>query len=476
MENTTDINRSIYMSFVPEYLRSNKNFLVFLQLAIHEFDINIENIKNFTDLVNPDKVPIEFIEALGSYSNYRFEVNADDDFNREIMMRMQSIYKERGTDKSIIMAATHGNNLGWVGGDIFIPGYNISKESATLVLSKDELFRHDISKHSGSHKFADSEIYRPGIIIINLPYINNDIKKAIDKVLPAGIKYKFLLTSSFIPSDGSDTGEFKELSYFKQFRVTPLNDKEKESDNAAGNMTIDSTLLQKKDVSDIQMFSQNRQRGKRSGRLITMIESGLDTTLGASLLPIDVLKRRFIGDTDGNSTENIIVDIPGLESDLDISYRGIVDSNNESMSLSNNGIIKVNVKDPTAFVDSKFVDVEKQYSKDKYIVSGTGELLDYKNKKDVSHLHRNIDVNDLKLSIVTDKRITARRSTSSAIRGRLGKMSGIIDNVIDCKVPALELSPYDCLYDIDNIGNLSPYTDERDPFFSYGFDIEFIKI
>ena len=166
-----DVKRSKYMSFIPDFLKENEDFLVFLALLFHEFDIAEKNIYRFTDLVNPDKVPIEFIEALGSYFNFTYLSNATDDFNREALMRMRSIWEQRGTEHSIIMAGTHGGNDGYVGGDLFIPEYDISKELAELTIARDLVFRHNISKHSGTAVF-ESDIYRTGVLFLRLPYLD----------------------------------------------------------------------------------------------------------------------------------------------------------------------------------------------------------------------------------------------------------------------------------------------------------------
>jgi hypothetical protein len=397
------------MSFLPEYLRSNKDFLVFLRLLISEFDITLDNIEKFTDLVDPDKVPIKFIEALGSVTNYRFIENADDDFNREILMRMQSIYEQRGTDKSIVMAATHGNNLGWVGGDIFIPGYDISKDTATIVVAKDSLFTHSKSRHSGTDVFADSEIFRPGVIIINLPYIDEDILDAVTEVMPAGVKYKFFLNSSFMGNDNDEEGlgEFGELSYFKSFRVVPLKDGEEESEQAATNTELSIDVTIQSENFEVAKFSTNTTGGRmRSGRLVVQEDTEVMSEIGASVLPYRLLCKNF-------------------------------DKSDE----------------------------------DEYSISPTGEKVDVKSKKGNKHLLRDISDSsqEVDLDLSSEARITACRSKSCGIRSGRGKFSGILTHTIDSRVYMREITPYDVLYYVSDVNDLKP-SEFADPF--YQADVE----
>ena len=112
-----------YMTLIPEKYKENENFLVFFYLLITQFNINEENIRNFTDLINNDKVPMKFLQNLGAFVNYSYQHLAKNDFNRELSMRMHNIWEQRGSKKSIVDAATYGDNIGWVGGDLWIPGY-----------------------------------------------------------------------------------------------------------------------------------------------------------------------------------------------------------------------------------------------------------------------------------------------------------------------------------------------------------------
>lgn len=67
------IKNSKYMTLVPEKYRENENFLVFFYLLTQQFDINEENIRNFTSLINNDKVPMQFLQSLGAFNNYTYQ-------------------------------------------------------------------------------------------------------------------------------------------------------------------------------------------------------------------------------------------------------------------------------------------------------------------------------------------------------------------------------------------------------------------
>lgn len=215
--------REEYLYLIPEYLRTNDGFLVFLSLMVHEFEIAQQNIDNFTDLVDPDKVPLKFLENLGAYMNYRYLERGDEDFNREALMSMSSIWEMRGTDHAIIMAATHGYNPGYVGGDLFIPGYPITNELAELIIGSSRAFVHSRSKFSGIHVYPDQYSYRPGIIILIVPFINGDIRQKIYEVMPAGVKYVFWLFIAAQSDNPDETGAYGEMTY--NIRVVPLESK-----------------------------------------------------------------------------------------------------------------------------------------------------------------------------------------------------------------------------------------------------------
>lgn len=304
-----DVKRSKYMSFIPDFLKENEDFLVFLALLFHEFDIAEKNIYRFTDLVNPDKVPIEFIEALGSYFNFTYLANATDDFNREALMRMRSIWEQRGTEHSIIMAGTHGGNDGYVGGDLFIPGYDISKELAELTIARDLVFRHNISKHSGTAVF-ESDIYRTGVLFLRVPYLDEDVKNIIYNVTPAGLRYVFEIMLDFFPSPGQDVGEFNELSFKKAFRVWPIDELERAKEDTDIDVILEICMKVLDDsvlTSPYALIHSKKNSGRMfSGRVGAsynswMFDREVESIQGVSMLPMSMLKRQFTKNSSDSS-------------------------------------------------------------------------------------------------------------------------------------------------------------------------------
>lgn len=294
-----DFRDNKYMSLVPDYLKWDQDFLVYFSFLVHEFNITNTNIRKFTDLIDPDKVPMGFIEALGAYMNYTYLPNASDDFNREVLMRMRTIWEQRGTEHSIIMAGTHGANDGWVGGEIFIPGYDISKNMAELEIPRNAIFRHNISKFSGLHRFPSEEFYAPGILLLRTPYFDEQVRRRVYENTPAGLKYIFEIMLDFFPDinqNPDDYGQYNELSFHKWFRIWPKDDIERLTDDTDIDFwyTINMTMVD--DDSGKLIHSKNRK--KHSGNWGASVHSilfntELDLLLGTSMLPLPQLKVPF---------------------------------------------------------------------------------------------------------------------------------------------------------------------------------------
>lgn len=407
------LNNRLYLSKLPDVLRDNEDFQVFIQLAIKSFNIDLANIESFNDLVDPDKVPIRFLEYLGGLVGYKYIPNASDDFNRELITRMQHIYEQRGTAADIIMSATHGSNEGWVGADIFVPNYPIDRDVAKVVFTADEIFTHSRSTHSGGHVFSDSNIYRPGVILLTVPHIDSKIRDAINRTMPAGVKYYFIVEIKLEPSgDGDDVGEFGELSNFRSFKVVAITDAEKlkeVQEKSGGCLTF---YMQTVYDGFETLIHSVRTPGirRRSGRFIVGIENVIESNMAVSALSINTLKKPFLK----HSTGSIY---------------------------------------------------------DDYIVSDTGELLDVKSKLGISAITR--DIEDVEpFEIIEDmliKYIPKRSMFSSARSGRSilelresnvrvlpkgSPVSGTLTGSIDNYVGIYEITPSQCLYTVSMVENL----------------------
>lgn len=469
MSDKTDLTRIMTTSYIPEYLASNEDFLVFLKLAISEFNIDMDNIKNFADLVNPDKVPSQFIEALGSYSDFRKRVNADDDFNREMMMRMQSIYRERGTDKSIIMAATHGSNEGWVGGDIFIPGYEITRERASIILAKDEIFIHSRSKHSCGNRFSDSDIYRPGVIIITLPFVDDDIRAAVNENIPAGVKYYFMLINNLIPSEGS-IGKYGEVSDFGKYHVVAITDDEVEGiaqEQSDGVLVFNLQI--EDDRSSVAIFDVNTKGPRyRSGKLVTGHSIDNEMLMGASYRSISTLQRPFLSVEEENDILGIEVpdepiitpeeqarldEIARIEREREenlaiLESRRIIPIHSDSSSVfgSVHSISGMNLDEIDRIIDENtgeidVPEIEKPEEPPRvaderlYVISKSGEVLDLETRDTIRHLQRDFEEDTIYTDFNWGRKRLPKRSELSSTHGlrtlTSGSLTGVIDNYVN---------------------------------------------
>ena len=364
-----NLRNSPYINLIPEYLKENEDFLVFLSMLIHEFDITNENIRKYPDIINPDRVPINLIEALGSYFNYRYLVNATDDFNREVLMRMRSIWEQRGTEHSIIMAATHGDNDGWVGGDIFIPNYPISKNTAKLLIPRNSIFIHNRSKFSGSDVYAQGGLYTQGVLLLRVPYWDERVRQRVYDNTPAGLKYIIEIMSEFFPTT-DDVGEFGELSFFKWLRVWPKTDEEKLSDNSdieclylrdlkCIDEDLENILIHSDKkagiLSDNNYFSGRLGVGKNS----IIIDDEITLSGGVSILPLKALCKPF----------GTVPTTGVLGPDDNIFIHNESDFSGKDVYPSKSNLIIKDVAD-----DSK------------YIISPSGEYLDTKEKDTADHI------------------------------------------------------------------------------------------
>lgn len=429
--------RSPYIFLVPEYLRENEDFLVFFYLLHSEFGITMDNIKRFTDLVNPDKVPIRFLESLGSYFNFKYLPNATDDFNREALMRMRPIWEQRGTKHSIIQAATHGDNDGWVGGDLFIPEYPISDRVAELEIPRRDIFRHSISHFSGSHKYAYTDHYMPGILLLRLVYLDEEVRRKIYATTPAGLKYIFEIMLDFYPNmpiDPDEVGQWNELSLFKKFRVWPKDDVERKQANSDIDFLYSMHIKVEEDDreklytlihSDDRVIVPNHS-GRMGGCTNSILfDRHLEIGMGASMLHTPLLKHPF-------GVVNMI--------DANFPSDDIFLHNISSMSGSK------------VYPSEKTFQVLKVADESQYIKSGTGEYLDIVGRRTAEHVYsRSLD------NSIGDFWIYGEDPHLGDI-----DLSPVIERII---------TPKDCTYWTPYVGELKPWS-HRSPFYSPDFEYD----
>lgn len=202
MADPTTTSKDIpFYDYVPESLVEDTNYQVFLRLIGILSGETKTLIEQFPELVDVDNAPERFLPKLSRLIKYKYNFAIDDEIQREVIKRVIEIYRDRGTDDSIIMAATYGADKEWIGSHVFIPGYTL-RSLASLYYPGDHLFRYSVSALSGSDTIQDGETSRMGIIQINVGYINDDIRQAIRMVVPAGLKW-FINIEHQITGDGT---------------------------------------------------------------------------------------------------------------------------------------------------------------------------------------------------------------------------------------------------------------------------------
>ena len=181
---------------LADYLKTNKDFLVFVDLLQVVFD-DIKAVADVFDHLADVESCVEMLLPKLSYLvNYKYNYNIPDSVNRDIIKRMLWLYDQKATDADVLRAADYGSNDKWVGSTLFLPGAVPDDRTATVEYPVRSLFNHDISAHSRTHRYPDGERYRYGVIIIKVVKLDDDIRRAIREVLPAGLKCYFILDGS----------------------------------------------------------------------------------------------------------------------------------------------------------------------------------------------------------------------------------------------------------------------------------------
>jgi phage tail-like protein len=187
--------------YVPQVINDSEEFNIFLKI-IKEVSDDIRNlIISFPEIVDIDNAPELFLPKLSYLLGYSYDYSIDIDVQREIIQRLIEIYKSRGTDESIIMAATYGSDSKWAGDHLFLPGATKTQDKASITYPVTNLFRHDISEFSSNNVYANGELWREGTLLISVSYIDQKIIDAVAKVLPAGLKVYFQVDTVIIDPD-----------------------------------------------------------------------------------------------------------------------------------------------------------------------------------------------------------------------------------------------------------------------------------
>lgn len=184
---------SNFKNFFPSKLVDG-DFTVFVDVMDMEFKRVEQYIQQITTLTNIDRCPKDFLTSLGEIIDYRFYDELDIDLQREAIKYYLDASKEIGNKNDIAMMATYGDNPGYKGGNLFIPGTYIEKELASVIFPRDMLFTWSVSQFSGEHKLPDNIVYKEGTILIEVSNLNQVIMDRVETVKPVGmlVVYKYV--------------------------------------------------------------------------------------------------------------------------------------------------------------------------------------------------------------------------------------------------------------------------------------------
>lgn len=190
--------RKVMQHYFPEFLANNKDFVIYINLLADKMGLVTDYIELFNRLTDIDRTPEKFLKDLSQLVGYNFIDEVDPKIQREIIQRIFNKYRARGTEQSIIDMAVHGDNEGYIGGDLYLPGYYKDEGTAVLVFPREHLFTWDKSRWSGTDVFPDSNYNQDGILEIRVTHISDKIKERIEKeVKPAGVKCLYRTLISF---------------------------------------------------------------------------------------------------------------------------------------------------------------------------------------------------------------------------------------------------------------------------------------
>lgn len=184
----------------PDILRDSEDFQIFVKLASKEMNDIKDAIEILQTLSNADRTPQEFLRSLGEVISYNYVDSYDEEIQRECLKYYWDQSKEIGTKKALQMMATYGDNEGYLGGELFLPGTFRELTEAIVVLPREYLFCWSKSSWSGEDKRPGPIIYKEGTILIEVRRLNQVIRNRVESVKPAGMQIVY----KYIKDDGTE--------------------------------------------------------------------------------------------------------------------------------------------------------------------------------------------------------------------------------------------------------------------------------
>lgn len=262
-------SRTVIKTLFSPVLLENEDFPIVVDALSEEMGLVSDYTELFPTIINVDKTPEKFIQDIAHLVSYPYQSGKDHEAQREIVKRYLEVYRQRGTTTSIEGAADFAQSKDWVGGSLFISKEGIPERFAKAYYPSSNIFRHNVSTFSGKDAFQDNLFYRNGVLVINVSYLDDHIKEEVRKLIPAGIKYYFIIINYTGSSEGSDNGEVS----FGEYTV-------------ADTTSLSSYITIKDHIVDTNVFSlKAKGRRYRSGRKLLYNNYERGILQEASFLP-----------------------------------------------------------------------------------------------------------------------------------------------------------------------------------------------
>ena len=189
---------------LPTFLLNYKGFSILAKALANEFANLGDYTEIFPTITQISSTPETFIPYVGDFVGYDFKEEVDANIQREIIKRIFEKYRSRGSEYGLTMMASHGANIGYVGGSLFIPKYYTEATKSKIRFPRDYILEFDNfkSKRSGKAKYPDAKQIVDGVLEIIVGFLNEEIRRRVESEMkPAGVKLRYVLDYALSGSD-----------------------------------------------------------------------------------------------------------------------------------------------------------------------------------------------------------------------------------------------------------------------------------
>ena len=177
-------------NYLPYFMNSEEGMNLLVELMNMSLAMNKLPIDNFTDLVDLDSMSSEWQPNAVMTKKDLSNLVEDPAYRSELYRQLIDGYRYKGTNQDIIDTVDNFDNVGWMMGDYFYPGYDKQYKSTYITNNIDEVFTHSKSRHSMGDRFPDGDLWTYGVInITTVDYLTKALRESLDKIIPAGVKY-----------------------------------------------------------------------------------------------------------------------------------------------------------------------------------------------------------------------------------------------------------------------------------------------